>query len=154
MLAQQTITQTHYIIKSTRPCLCSLSEYLQVSLIQYFLSIKQSQWYRFVLGVEDRMQIFYQERFRYFLFPFVLLKVLSNDFKAFLSHIIMVFPSAVFEHVELVISSIVVFNAFMYVTCSFTNVTVLTCWYRTLHMIYQVLLVFRICFVFDVQLGT
>ena len=100
------------------------------------------------------MQIFYQERFRYFLFPFVLLRVLSNDFKAFLNHIIMVFPSAVFEPVELVISSIVVFNTFIYVTCSFTNVTVLTCWYRTLHMIYQVLLVFRICFVFDVQLGT
>ena len=74
------------------------------------------------------MQVFYQERLRFFLFPFVLLKILSNDFKAFLSHIIMVFPNDVYEHVELVISSIVVFNAFMYVTCSFTNVIVLKRW--------------------------
>ena len=64
----------------------------------------------------------------------------------------MMFLNAVFE--RLVISSIVVFNAFMDATCSFTDVIVFTCWYRTVHMIYQVMLVFKIYFVSDVKLGT
>ena len=85
-------------------------------------------------------------------FPFVIFKVLSNDFKVFLSQIIIMFLNAVFK--RLVISSIVVFNGFMDATCSFTDVIVFTCWYRTVHMIYQVMLVFKICFVSDVKLGT
>ena len=66
----------------------------------------------------------------------------------------MVFVNAVSQHVQLVISYIVVFHAVMYATCSHADVNVSTCWYRKVHMIYQVVLVFKICFVFDVLLGT
>ena len=66
----------------------------------------------------------------------------------------MVFVNPVFEHVRLVISYIVVFNAVMYATSNHADVNVFTCWYRKVHMIYQVVLVFKICFVFDVILGT
>ena len=92
--------------------------------------------------------------FQYFSFLFVIFKVLSSDFKVFLSPISMMFFNTVFEHVRLVISSIVVFHAFMCATCSFTDVIIFTCCYRTVHMIYQVAMVFKICCVFDVKLGT
>ena len=61
---------------------------------------------------------------------------LSNNFKVFLNHIIMVFLNAVFGHVQLLISSIVVFNTFMYARCSFTDVLVFSCWCMAVHMIY------------------
>ena len=102
-------------------------------------------------------QTLYPEWVWYFSFLFVISKVLSNDFKVFLSHIIMAFFKCDYYvrfYVRFVISSIVVFNAFMSVTCSFTNVVLFTCCYKTDRMTHQIVLVLKICFVFDGKLAT
>ena len=86
----------------------SLAKSEQVFICCYQLNSLKGTDLSWVLKVGSKS--FYPEWFWYFLFPFIIFKVLSNDFKVLLSHIIMVFLNAVFEHVPLVISSIVVFQ--------------------------------------------
>ena len=76
-----------------------------------------------------------------FLFHLLFLKFLAMILKFSWATWPWYFSMLFFEHVRLVISSIVVFNTFLYTTCSFTDMIVFTCWYMTVHMIYQVVLV-------------
>ena len=74
------------------------------------------------------LKSFIQSFFDFFCFHLLFLKFVAMILKFSLAkQTIMVFLNAVFEHVWLVISSIVVFNTFMYTTY-ITDVIFCTCW--------------------------
>ena len=68
------------------------------------------------------------------------------SFLKFLNHVIMVFFNAVFRHIWLAISSMLVFNTFMYAMWKSSGVIVFICRLRTVHMMHHIVLVFKFFF--------